>query len=94
MATHTSDDARHPARVASIGFADRLREARKAAGYTQKQVAAQMGLSGQTIQNWEAERTCPRREMVEQIADIYGVDPQHLIGLEPEADDPSDEPVL
>ena len=51
-------------------FATDLKQARKAAGLTQKQVADICGVSAQAVKNWEAERREPPTDPVLTQAQI------------------------
>lgn len=54
---------------------NRIREARKAAGLTQKQMSEKMGIPKRTIENWEGgTRKCPEwaeRLIVAELKRIY-----------------------
>ena len=58
----------------------RLRECREKAGYSQKQVALILKLSGPSVSNWENGKTRPTRENVVRLADVYGVTVDYLLG--------------
>lgn len=58
----------------------RLRECREKAGYSQKQVALILKLSGPSVSNWENGKTNPTRENVVRLADLYGVTVDYLLG--------------
>ena len=46
---------------------------RKAAGYTQEDVADKLNVSNKTISSWETDRTMPDVLLLPAIADLYGV---------------------
>lgn len=56
---------------------DRIRIARTAKGLSQTDLAELMGLRPQSIQQWEAS-TSPRRERLERLAEVLGVDTQWI----------------
>jgi transcriptional regulator with XRE-family HTH domain len=51
----------------------RIRAARKALRYTQKQLAARLGVSGSTISSYELGDTLPSLDVIEKLADIGNV---------------------
>jgi transcriptional regulator with XRE-family HTH domain len=52
----------------------RLRRAIKASPYTHGEVAARVGVTRQTIGNWENGRTRPDPRVVGRVATVLGVD--------------------
>ena len=58
--------------VALKAFGLRLQEARIGSNLTQEAVAESLRVSSQTVRNWEAGRTEPRRRDKEQLAALYG----------------------
>ena len=67
----------------SQGFSicDRLVEARKAAGKTQKEVAKAAGVPERTYQKHEAGEQLPRLPVIVALARLYGVSTDYLLGL-------------
>lgn len=65
-------------------FGDRLREQREKNGLSQRDVAALMGCSGNTIGNYELGKTYPTKEFTEKLAELYGVTYDSLMKIEPE----------
>lgn len=61
-------------------FAQKLAQARKDAGYTQRQVAEILKISKSTIASYETGRTQPDIEMLGKLADFYAVSTDWLIG--------------
>ncbi|MGX6978082.1 helix-turn-helix domain-containing protein [Vagococcus elongatus] len=51
----------------------KLKEARLASGMTQEQVAEKIGVSRQSISNWENEKNFPDIISVIHLSDVYGV---------------------
>ena len=49
-----------------------LKEARKKAGLTARQVAAAMGVSTQNVFNWEAGSYWPEKNKLLNLAHLYG----------------------
>ena len=63
-------------------FAQKLTEARKQAGYTQRQVAEILKISKSTIASYEVGRTQPDIETLGRLADFYCVSVDWLIGTQ------------
>lgn len=63
-------------------FAQKLIEARKKAGYTQRQVAEVLKISKSTIASYETSRTQPDIETLGKLADFYAVSVDWLIGTQ------------
>ena len=57
----------------------KLNQARLAAKLTQEQVAAALGVSRQTISNWETGKTYPDIVSVIKLSDLYEVSLDHLL---------------
>lgn len=60
---------------------ERIKEARKQAGLTQKELGDRLGLSYQAIAQWENDLRKPKRETLLKIADAIGI---HVAQLLPE----------
>ena len=52
---------------------------RKANGYTQAQLAEQLGVSNKTISNWENEISYPDLSLIPVIADLFNVTSDELL---------------
>ena len=50
-----------------------LRDLRRRRGMSQQELALALGVSKQTISNWEVGRKVPRMKAVDKIANIFGV---------------------
>ncbi len=64
-------------------FGQRLYELREAAGLTQAQVAAKLGISHRAYAFWEREPTAVRAEQLATLAELFGVTADFLIGRQP-----------
>lgn len=70
----------------SIDIGAKLKDARIAAQLTQEQTAEALGVSRQTVSNWENEKTYPDIVSVIRMSDLYAVSLDHLLkGGEPSA---------
>jgi transcriptional regulator with XRE-family HTH domain len=61
-------------------LANRLKECRKEAGYTQNQVAIYCDITEKTYQNYELMTREPKLEILIRIADLYNVSLDYLAG--------------
>lgn len=62
-------------------FKDRLKEKRTAAGLSQVELAAKVGVSARTIQNYEmGQRKPAQMEIVQKLADSLGTTTEYLLG--------------
>ena len=57
----------------------RLRELRNQSGLTQNEIANKLGVSGQTILNWENGIYEPKINQLIQLADLFDVSVDYLI---------------
>lgn len=63
---------------------------RKAAGYTQQEVAEKLNISNRTLSSWETDRTVPDVLMLPVIAELYGVTVDELLrGERNQSDEPA-----
>lgn len=58
----------------------RIRDVRKGAGKTQKEVGATLGVSSHTVWCWEAGKTQPTPEHITKLAQAFGVSTDWLLG--------------
>lgn len=61
----------------------RIREARRAAGYTQAQFALALGVDQANISRWERGIASPHDSRRRRIAELLGVDPASLFSYDP-----------
>lgn len=62
-----------------------IRESRKKAGFTQKQVAEKVGLSEQAIRMYELGKREPSADVIKRIGEALDVAPESLRGIEIES---------
>ncbi len=62
---------------------ERLRQLRKEHGYTQSALAAMLGLTQQAIGKWEKGASTPEPGVLMQLAELYGVSMDSLLGRSP-----------
>lgn len=58
----------------------RIRELREAAGFSQMDLARQMGVSGPSVIQWEKGRTLPTADKLPRLADLLGCSIDALYG--------------
>jgi transcriptional regulator with XRE-family HTH domain len=56
-------------------FKDNLKMYRYVTGLTQDEVAKKMGVSKQTVCNWETGRWKPEPGHLQELAELYGIEP-------------------
>ena len=61
-------------------FAEKIKAARKAEGYSQRDLAERAGLHYRTIQNWESGRLPKSLDPVFRVAQVLGTTPEALLG--------------
>ncbi|MCI8851828.1 MAG: helix-turn-helix transcriptional regulator [Erysipelotrichaceae bacterium] len=64
------------------GFGEKLRELRENAGFTQQQLAEQMGMSKATISQYESQERVPSPVSIVKISAIFHVSTDYLYGLD------------
>lgn len=62
-----------------MDIGSKIKEARMNASFTQEQVAEALGVSRQTISNWENGRTYPDIVSVVKMSDLYHISLDHLL---------------
>ena len=65
-------------------FQIRLKELREKAGYSQQGFANAIGVKQSTVGNWEAGAREPKFEVMERLADFFGVSVDYLLGRDTE----------
>ena len=62
-----------------MGFGENLMRSRKKSGLSQEEVAAKLGVSRQTVSNWETGRNLPDIEALKALAEALEVPVEQLI---------------
>ena len=57
---------------------EKLKAARKKAGYTQAQLAEQLGVRHNSISNWERDLNRPSTDLLQQLCQALGVQPGYF----------------
>src|SRR5690554_7872763 len=61
-------------------FSERIRSLRKEKGYTQKKIADMLNLTASAIGGYENEERLPRAQKIKEIANIFNVSIDYLLG--------------
>ena len=78
MLTETRSIASAARRAALTTLGKTLRKARLQAQLSQQIVGSHIGVTGQSVRNWETGRTEPTQETIESLASLYNLHPQEL----------------
>lgn len=65
-----------------VTFGDRIKDARKAAGLTQRQLADKIGVSNTSISNWEQCVSTPDPDTIQHLCWALSVQPNYFFGAE------------
>lgn len=65
-----------------IQIGSRIKKTRIEKGFTQREMAAKLGLSNSTYSNYENNYREPKYEILEKVSEILGVTLDYLIGLD------------
>ena len=60
-------------------LADKLVELRKKNGWSQEELAAQLGVSRQSVSKWEGAQSVPDLEKIVRLAELFGVSTDYLL---------------
>lgn len=60
----------------------RIRELRKGFGWSQLDLAIRLGITKQTVSNWENDNIQPSIEMLIRLARVFNVTTDYLVGLD------------
>lgn len=63
-----------------VFFGEKIRNARKSLGLTQRQLAEQLGVSNTSISNWEKGLSRPDADMIQKLCDILRLQPNDFYG--------------
>lgn len=61
----------------------RIYELRLSFGWTQVQLAQKLGITKQTVSNWENDNIQPSIDMLTKLAKVFNVSTDYLLGLTP-----------
>lgn len=66
----------------ALSMGKRIMQLRKAAGMTQEQLSAMVGVTPQAVSKWENDISCPDIATLPHLAEIFGVSTDALLGRE------------
>ena len=64
-------------------LSERIYELRMSFGWTQVQLAQKLGVTKQTVSNWENDNIQPSIDMLVKLSKIFNVSTDYLLGLTP-----------
>lgn len=64
-----------------IGFGEKIKELRLERGWTQKELAVQIGQAQSTIVYWERNEQEPNISSLKKLCELFGVPADYLLGL-------------
>ena len=67
-------------------FADKVVQLRKKSGWSQEELAEKLNVTRQSVSKWEGAQSIPDLEKILQLAQIFGVSTDYLLGR---TDDPT-----
>lgn len=76
-----------------MSLADRIKDSRKKAGYTQRDLANLLNVKPVTISAWEVGRNEPSISMLKRVASLLNVSFEYLAGVEKNSDNSKDKPL-
>ena len=68
-------------------FENRLKKLREFSNLTQKDLADKLGVTKQSVSNWENGNILPSIEMLVSIANFFSVSTDYLLGIERASED-------
>lgn len=63
-------------------FSERIRILRKSYNYNQQELAARLGVSKQSVSNWENGNILPSIDMLIKLAKLFSVSTDYMLGLD------------
>ena len=63
-------------------LADKIILLRKRKGWSQEELAEQLGVTRQSVSKWEGAQSVPDIQKIIQMSEIFGVTTDYLLGLE------------
>lgn len=73
-----------------VSFGEKIKSARKAKGFTQKQLAAKINAAHNSISDWENNKNKPDPDTIELLCGVLEITPNYLLAASPEDFSPKD----
>lgn len=73
-----------------VSFGEKIKSARKAKGFTQKQLAAKINAAHNSISDWENDKNKPDPDTIELLCGVLEITPNYLLTASPEDFSPKD----
>ena len=64
-----------------LSFGERLKTLRRESGFSQSYIAEQIGVSIQSVSNWECDNTMPDISQIVPLASVLGISTDCLLGV-------------
>lgn len=68
--------------MSDIGIGERIALMRRQNGLTQEELASALGVTNQAVSKWELSQCCPDIQLLPEIAGLFGVSVDRLLGCE------------
>lgn len=65
-----------------FGFGDKLKDLRKARGFSQQELASRLGVHKNAISNYEQGKRVPTADVLYAVASLFNVSTDYLLGFE------------
>lgn len=65
-----------------LTFGEKIKEARKLKGFTQKQLAAKIGAKHNSVSDWENNKNKPDPDTIELLCGVLDITPNYLLATE------------
>lgn len=73
-----------------VSFGEKIKSARKAKGFTQKQLAAKINAAHNSISDWENNKNKPDPDTIELLCGVLEITPNYLLAASPKDFSPKD----
>lgn len=65
-----------------VFFGEKIRQGRKAAGLTQRQLADRLGVSNTSVSNWEKNLSRPDADLIQALCAVLALQPNDFYGAQ------------
>ena len=78
----------------TLTFGEKIKNARRAKGFTQKQLAAQIGAAHNSISDWENNKNKPDPDTIELLCGVLDMSPNYLLVSESDDFSPAEKSII